>query len=247
MPDIDAMVMELIRLHDDGSVQSFEILGDYDGYTLVFNFDADVEIGDLVSYDLPNGKTRRLRITELQEIQELGVLQDFPCLGARAKELHTKPLPEGVSAWTPRQPKHVDMGGVHPSISSVSQSQVASGHYDSAVFDAFKAVEDRVQQLTGRAQSGKPLMASVFHEQNPALDITSDTANEAQKADEREGFKFLFMGAAQGLRNPRAHGANLQTTEQEAMEKLATASLLMRALDRAENRLPPQQGLRLLR
>ena len=42
------------------------------------------------------------------------------------------------------------------------------------------------------------------------------------------------MGAAQGLRNPRGHGPNLQTGEQEAKEMLATASLLMRALDRAE-------------
>jgi ABC-type phosphate/phosphonate transport system ATPase subunit len=34
-----------------------------------------------------------------------------------------------------------------------------------------------------------------------------------------------------------AHGPRLQTGEQEAMEMLATASLLMRALDRADARL----------
>ncbi len=37
-----------------------------------------------------------------------------------------------------------------------------------------------------------------------------------------------------------AHGAHLQTDEQEVMEMLATASLLMRALDRAEKRIPPK-------
>jgi Protein of unknown function (Hypoth_ymh) len=46
----------------------------------------------------------------------------------------------------------------------------------------------------------------------------------------------MFMGVAQGLRNPRGHGSDLATGEQEAMEMLATASLLMRALDRAEER-----------
>ena len=80
-------------------------------------------------------------------------------------------------------------------------------------------------------------MTGVFNEQSPALDITSDNSDASQKDDEREGFKFLFMGAAQGLRNPRGHGPNLQTSEPEAMEMLAFASLLMRALDRAEKRL----------
>ena len=51
-----------------------------------------------------------------------------------------------------------------------------------------------------------------------------------------------FMGGAQGLRNTRGHGLSLQTVEQEAMEALATASLLMRALDRAEKRLPQKRS-----
>ncbi|EUA15971.1 hypothetical protein I553_0946 [Mycobacterium xenopi 4042] len=80
-------------------------------------------------------------------------------------------------------------------------------------------------------------MTTVFNEQNPLLDITSDNADAGQKDDEREGFKFLFMGGAQAFRNTRGHGPSLQTGEREAMEMLATASLLMRALDRAEARL----------
>lgn len=72
--------------------------------------------------------------------------------------------------------------------------------------------------------------------------MTSLHANAAQQADEREGFKFLFMGASRGLRNPRAHGADLKTAEPEAMRMLATASLLMDVLDRAERRQPPKPG-----
>ena len=82
--------------------------------------------------------------------------------------------------------------------------------------------------------SGKPLMSTVFHEQNAGLDITTENADTDQKADEAEGFKFLFMGGAQGIRNTRGHGPDLQTDEQEAREMLALASLLMRRLDRAE-------------
>lgn len=51
------------------------------------------------------------------------------------------------------------------------------------------------------------------------------------------------MGAVQGIRNPRGHGGDLDTQEDEASEMLALASLLMRALDRAEEHLalqPPE-------
>ncbi len=50
-------------------------------------------------------------------------------------------------------------------------------------------------------------MTTVFNEQSPLLDITTDNSDTNQKADEREGFKFLFMGGAQGLRYTRGHGA----------------------------------------
>ena len=129
---------------------------------------------------------------------------------------------------------------LHPSISAVSAEHFANDHYDDAVFAAFKAVEHRVQTLTGSSDSGKTLMTRIFNENSARLDIAHDNTNHRQKADEAEGFKFLFMGAMQGLRNPRAHGAHLQTYWPEAMEMLVTASLFMRALDRAEKRIPPE-------
>lgn len=126
---------------------------------------------------------------------------------------------------------------LHPSISAVSAKQFANGDNDEAVFAAFKAVEHRVQTLTGSSDSGMTLMSKVFDEKSAALDIAHDSATDRQQNDEAAGFKFLFMGAMQGLRNPRAHGAHLQTYWPEAMEMLVTASLLMRALDRAEMRI----------
>ncbi len=141
-----------------------------------------------------------------------------------------------------RRQKPVGIPNLHLSISAASGAQFANGHYDEAVFAALKAVEHRVQTLTGSTDSGKTLMANIFNEKSATLDIAHDNVDARQKADEAEGFKFLFMGATQGLRNPRAHGAHVQTDEQEAMEMLATASLLMRALDRAEMRIPPAPG-----
>jgi uncharacterized protein (TIGR02391 family) len=129
---------------------------------------------------------------------------------------------------------------LHRLVSKVSGPMFSDGHYDAAVFNAYRAVEDRVKRLSGKSEIGKRLMTYVFNEKAPTLDITSPNADEDQKADEREGFKFLFMGGVQGLRNPRGHGGDLDTSEDEAAEMLCLASLLMRALDRAEEELALQ-------
>lgn len=237
---IRGKTMRLRRVENDGTVTEVDIqaqdLGHEHGIT--FAVDADVEDGDEVTDALPNGKTKTMRLREVQVVQN-----PFP--GGNNRLDHTGAKYDVVSGRAAlRQPTPVSLPGLHPLISAASGSQVASRHYDNAVFDAFKSVEDRVQALTGNpknakgvALSGKGLMTTVFSEQKPLLDITSDYANEAQQDDEREGYKYLFMGGAQALRNTRAHGADLQTGEQEAMEMLATASLLMRVLDRAEVRL----------
>lgn len=229
-------MMKLRRVLDNGQVHEVDIeamdLGPEHGIT--FRVDADVEDGDEVTDTLPNGKTKTMRLRDVHVLQNP--------LGGRSPLDHTGAKYTVVtSSGALTQPTPVTLPGLHPLISAASGSQIATKHYDSAVFDAFKAVEDRVKTLTGRTDSGKRLMTAVFNEQAPLLDITSDNADTQQKGDEREGYKFLFMGAAQALRNTRGHGPNLQTVEQEAMEMLATASLLMRALGRAEKRIAAGQ------
>jgi uncharacterized protein (TIGR02391 family) len=229
---IRGKTMKLRRVQEDGTVTEFDIqaqdLGI--GHGLTFAVDADVEVGDEVTDTLPNGKAKTMRLRELQVLES-------PFGGGGGLD-HTSGKYDVVSGKAAlRQPTPVSLPGLHPLVSGASGSQIASHHYDDAVFNAFKAIEDRVKSLAGHTDIGKRLMTAVFNEQNPQLDITSDHADVSQKADEREGFKFLFMGGAQALRNTRGHGPSLQTGDQESMEMLATASLLMRALDRAEARL----------
>lgn len=245
--EIGTMPMTRTRVDDDGNVTAAEINADDHGNgKLYLAVDADIEVGDIVEYNLPNGKPRTMNIIEHHVLQAPGGMHMTSDLD------HTKCLYEIVTRKPINQPQRVNMPGLHPLISIASGSQMATKHYDDAVFNACKAVEDRVQALTGYpknakgvALSGKGLMTTVFNEQSPTLDITSDGANEAQKTDEREGFKYLFMGVAQAFRNPRGHGPNLQTTEHVAMEMLATTSMLMRSLDRAELRKAGQEQRRM--
>lgn len=143
-----------------------------------------------------------------------------------------------VAASRRQQPatvRKVTIDGMHEAVSVAAGALFEDGHYSSAVFDALKAVEERVKQLSGADQSGKKLMAQVFGGATPKLDVTTTTGQNA--VDEREGFAQLFMGAAQGIRNPRGHGTPIIDSLQEALEYLAVASMLMRRLDRAEKQL----------
>ena len=75
-------------------------------------------------------------------------------------------------------------------------------------------------------------MAKAFNEKNPILKLNG--LGTAMERDEQEGFRFIFMGAMQGIRNPKAHDRIVQNDEDRALDYLALASLLMRRLDDAE-------------
>lgn len=232
--------MKVKRVEQTGEVREFEIEGlDLTNGDITFDTAADIEVGDEVSYVFPNGKTKTMEIVSVDVLQS-----PFPGASTIWSMDHTLAkyhVADKRSAIKP--PQQIDIPGLHADISAVSGRSFAQANYDGAVFDALKAVEHRVKMLAGsptapngKPMSGKPLITWVLNEQQPRLDTTSPNAVDQQRDDELEGFKYLFMGAIQGLRNPRGHGQPLGTSENEAREMLGLASLLMRMLDRAEQR-----------
>lgn len=121
---------------------------------------------------------------------------------------------------------------LHPLVRAAAEPLHRDGHRSAGVFEAYKAIEQRVRELTGRSESARALMAKVFDQDAPLLSL-NDGASISDR-DEQEGFKLLFMGAMQGVRNPKAHDLFDQLAEERALDYLAFASLLMRRLDDAE-------------
>lgn len=117
---------------------------------------------------------------------------------------------------------------LHTRIIDVSKSLFESGHYASAIFEAFKAVNNAVKEKSGLDMDGKQLMARAFDERQPEI-ILNDLKTQSEK-DEQEGFKFLFMGAMQGIRNPKAHDLVQQDDPYLTLEYMTFASLLMRKI-----------------
>lgn len=188
---------------------------------------SDVDEDDIVEWTNPAGHRKLLRVIGVKFSNS-----PFGTGGLDHTEIHL------AAAARPRPATPVEsvrITGMHPDVSAAAAALYADGYYSQAVFEAFKAVEARVKDLSELDQSGKKLMSMAFGTAAPTLDITTTTGQNA--VDEREGFNQLFMGATQGIRNPRGHGDPLTDKPDEAIEYLAVASMLMRRLDLAESRL----------
>ena len=116
----------------------------------------------------------------------------------------------------------------HPRVIQVSGSLFKTGNYASAIFEAFKAVDNLVKERTALSLNGQALMSKVFDEKAPIIRL-NDLLTEPDR-DEQEGFKFLFKGATIGIRNPKAHDNVVQTDPYRTLEYLGLASLLMRRI-----------------
>lgn len=123
------------------------------------------------------------------------------------------------------------LDSLHPDILAAAGRLFEDGHYPQAVLDAFKAVEVRVREISGLDASGRDLMARAFAGEPPLVRVGLEPGQSGK--DEQEGFKLIFMGAIQGIRNPKAHGLVQQESPERAFEYLSFASLLMHRLDDA--------------
>jgi len=120
----------------------------------------------------------------------------------------------------------------HPKVIEASKSLFETQHYAQAILEAFKAVNNFAKQRTGLDLDGKRLMTRVFDERDPIIRL-NEGGTQSQK-DEREGFKFLFMGAMVGIRNPKAHDDIAQMDSFRTLEYLGFASLLMKRIEEGE-------------
>jgi hypothetical protein len=121
----------------------------------------------------------------------------------------------------------------HPSLPDAAWNAFRSGNYDTAVNEAFKALESSIRKK-GMGQNG---IASTDHGVSlmlKAFDINSGplTDNAAPKG-RKERRRELFSGAFGELRNPVAHGDPTITDPLVAVEEMIAAGMLQRIVDAA--------------
>lgn len=115
---------------------------------------------------------------------------------------------------------------VHAALHGASLNAFFAADYDTAVFEAFKAVESAVRRKAPAlaALFGVALMRQAFDPTNgPLSDPSASTSRRAAR-------QSLFVGAMGELRNPKAHGDPTITDPRVAIEELMTASMLLRII-----------------
>lgn len=141
-----------------------------------------------------------------------------------------------VSSNGPRRDRLGDyahrLTDLHPRIVDASVMLFLDGHYVEAILRAFITVEAAVREKSGVDRSGVALMNQVMGTPAPVLRMTTKEGQAGR--DEQDGWRYLFAGALQGIRNPKAHGLVVQDNPGRTFECLSLASLLMRRLDDAE-------------
>lgn len=119
---------------------------------------------------------------------------------------------------------------LHSKIESVSTELFQNKHYSQAIFEAVKILEKEIKTKSGvRDKSGVSLVNHVFSKESPIIRIVE--GDESWQIDEREGFRFLFMGAFLGIKNPKSHDTPELDDPFKAVEYLSFISLLMKRLD----------------
>ena len=163
----------------------------------------------------------RTRITSLLAQQGWHVQDGRLVIGERIRVEPGKVSPLGRDAR---------LAALHADIRQVTERFVED-HLDVAIFEAFKAINNRVKEMTGLDLDGSALMDEALGPSNPRVvftDLSTKTGRDIQ-----QGLHFMFKGAVQGIRNPDAHEQFKPLDEEEGLEELAFASMLMRRLDGA--------------
>ena len=209
--DLILKVLELYRKHRvDGDTPEVSELGDK---LLAFavRHSLEDEIREMREAHLPTRSNQRMKVEDANAIIKfLLSLRNkiVPCCG-------------GVR----------DM--FHPVIVSVSESRMKSGHYADAVEGAFKelnnAVKDRARSRLNNELDGQTLMQHVFSPKKPILLIEGNLDTQTN-IDTQQGYMMMFIGAMSAIRNPKAH-ENMTISKDDAIRKLAFASMLMYKLD----------------
>lgn len=123
-----------------------------------------------------------------------------------------------------------DSRNIHGEISKACINLFNDGHFEEAVFKAFKIIEITVREKSGCKGQGYALMMDVFDEKKPRLKFNELKSNS--EIDEQRGLRNIFAGAFPAVRNPRGHD-DIPDTLDQCLDHLSFASYLMRHLDKA--------------
>jgi uncharacterized protein (TIGR02391 family) len=169
-------------------------------------------------------QNRYIGLMRRRRTEILSIIKKYEMLGAEEKPATKTKAKDTVKLLL----QLFDSLQFHPKVIEASRGLFKTGHYAQAIFEAFKAMENFVQDKSGLTLYGTNLMETVFNEENPIIKVPE--AGHYYK-DVQRGFKHLFIGATQGIRNPKAHKEIIQKDPYITLQYLGFASFLLKRID----------------
>ena len=124
-----------------------------------------------------------------------------------------------------------EIRNIHPRLPTKVKKLFDDGHFAEATFHAFKYLDKQVQKHSGLSGSGFNLMMAAFDRSKPKVQLTR-LSNESER-DEQDGYRFIFAGGVQAIRNPRGHEYAVVDDPDICLDHLSFVSMLIRRLEAA--------------
>jgi uncharacterized protein (TIGR02391 family) len=208
----------LIKGEGTGAAQRVEIEGQIQAQKGFFSLQVPIQEGDVIEEADPRPGMSAIRRT-------VGRVDLYQGYGDMSHIEVTWGQPPKAARLAPAV---LAIGDLHERVIQAAGALYEDGHAAQAVFEAFKAVEVRIRDISAVDETGTRLIGQVFGGKPPARRLTKRAGRLGE--DEHEGWRLMLLGASQGVRNLGAH--ELEGIEPaSAVELLALASQFMRWLD----------------
>jgi uncharacterized protein (TIGR02391 family) len=122
---------------------------------------------------------------------------------------------------------------LHPEIKKSSHKLFIDGHYQPAIHESIKAINQYIRDKTGSSLDGDSLYNEIFSPKKAVLSFSgrSDVSGDTTLNNEQLGFMDMLKGFSKGVRNVLAHNPAKPEDPQKAFEYLVMASLFCRRID----------------
>jgi uncharacterized protein (TIGR02391 family) len=124
-----------------------------------------------------------------------------------------------------------EIRNIHPKLPARVKKLFDDGYYAESTFAAFKFLDKTVATLSSVRDTGWKLMMDAFDEAKPKIKLNA--LKEISEIDEQKGYRFIFAGATQAVRNPRGHEVEIIDDLDQCLDHLTFASILLRRLEAA--------------
>jgi uncharacterized protein (TIGR02391 family) len=124
---------------------------------------------------------------------------------------------------------------VHPDVLRFCRPELVQGNYFHAVLEASKSVSAKIRSLTGLEADGTELADQAFTLKVSMPPLAFNSLQTQSERSAHSGYAHFVRGVVGAFRNPAAHEPKVEfrLTEDDALDMLATISMVHRRLDEA--------------